>query len=178
MKSIPHHCVHWKLPWLGAPQTKDNLIENLIQNPPPSVLPLEELVEETQANPLVDLCVVDPTSLQVKNMEFGPERTLKINSSLSTSQEKELRSLLRNHLDAFAWSYKEMKGVHPSIYTNHIYIKEDCKLVRWPQRGMNPSLKDIVKEELQKLLGEGFIYPISDSEWVSPLVLVPKKNRK
>ena len=43
---------------------------------------------------------------------------------------------------------------------------------------MNPALKDIVKEELQKLLDAGFIYPISDSEWVSPLVLVPKKNGK
>eukprot|EP00253_Pinus_taeda_P030383 PITA_30383 len=43
---------------------------------------------------------------------------------------------------------------------------------------MNPTLKDIVKEELQKLLDAGFIYPISNSEWVSPLVLVPKKNGK
>jgi len=43
---------------------------------------------------------------------------------------------------------------------------------------MNPALKDIVKEELQKLLDAGFIYPISDSEWVSPLVLFPKKNGK
>eukprot|EP00253_Pinus_taeda_P011850 PITA_11850 len=43
---------------------------------------------------------------------------------------------------------------------------------------MNPALKDIVKEELQKLLDAGFIYPISNSEWVSPLVLVPKKNGK
>eukprot|EP00253_Pinus_taeda_P034267 PITA_34267 len=43
---------------------------------------------------------------------------------------------------------------------------------------MNPALKDIVKEELQKLLDAGFIYPISDSEWVFPLVLVPKKNGK
>eukprot|EP00253_Pinus_taeda_P018420 PITA_18420 len=43
---------------------------------------------------------------------------------------------------------------------------------------MNLALKDIVKEELQKLLDAGFIYPISDSKWVSPLVLVPKKNRK
>ena len=120
-KSIPHHCVQWKLPW-GGPQTEDNLIENLIQNPPPSVLPLEELVEETQANPLVDLCVADSTSLRVKNMEFGPERILKINSSLSTSHEKELCILLRTHLDAFTWSYKEMKGVHPSVCTHHIYI--------------------------------------------------------
>jgi len=43
---------------------------------------------------------------------------------------------------------------------------------------MNPALKDIVKEELQKLLDVGFIYPISKNEWVSPLVLVPKKNGK
>ena len=40
---------------------------------------------------------------------------------------------------------------------------------------MNPTLKDIVKEELQKLLIVDFFYPISDSKWVSPLVVVPKK---
>src|ERR1700733_6622569 len=43
---------------------------------------------------------------------------------------------------------------------------------------MSPNLREIVKEELQKLLNAGFIYPISDSEWVSPLVIVPKKNGK
>ena len=43
---------------------------------------------------------------------------------------------------------------------------------------MNPTLKNIVKEELHKLLDAGFIYPISDSQWVSPLVMVPKKNGK
>jgi hypothetical protein len=40
---------------------------------------------------------------------------------------------------------------------------------------MNPKLKDIVKEEIQKFLNVRFIYPISDSKWVSPLVVVPKK---
>jgi hypothetical protein len=43
---------------------------------------------------------------------------------------------------------------------------------------MNPNLREILKEELQKLLNAGFIYPISDSEWVSSLVIVPKKNGK
>jgi hypothetical protein len=43
---------------------------------------------------------------------------------------------------------------------------------------MNPNLREILKEVLQKLLNAGFIYPISDSEWVSPLVIVPKKNGK
>ena len=43
---------------------------------------------------------------------------------------------------------------------------------------MNPNMRDIVKEEIQKLLEASFIYPILDSEWVSPLVIIPKKNRK
>eukprot|EP00253_Pinus_taeda_P006126 PITA_06126 len=162
----------------GGPLTEDDLIENLIQNPPPGALSLEELVEDTQANALVDLGATDLTTPRVKNVEFGPEKILKISSCLPPSQEKELCSLLTRHLEAFAWSYKEMKGIHPSVCTHHSYIKEDCKPVRKPQRRMNPALKDIVKEEVQKLLDAGFIYPISDSEWVSPLVLVPEKNGK
>ena len=97
---------------------------------------------------------------------------------MSTLEEEELCNMLRENLESFAWSYKEKKGVHLSMCTHHIYIKEGCKPVKQPKRRMNPSLKDIVKEELQKLLDAGFIYPISDSEWVSPLVLVPKKNGK
>jgi len=61
------------------------MIENLVQNPPPSVSPLEDIVRETQKNPSTDLCVANSTSLCVKNIEFGPERTLKINPSLSIS---------------------------------------------------------------------------------------------
>ena len=69
----------------GGPPTEDDLIENLIQNPPPSVLSLEELVEDTQANALVDLGATNPTTPRVKNVEFGPDKTLKISSSLSPS---------------------------------------------------------------------------------------------
>lgn len=71
-----------------------------------------------------------------------------------------------------------MKGIPTSLCTHHIYIKEDFRPVRQPQRRMNHALKNIVKEELQKLLDAGFIYPILDSQWVSPLVIVPKKNCK
>ena len=85
----------------GKPQDEDDMIENLIQNPSPSAPPLKDTVRETKKNPSTDLCVAEPISLRVKNIEFGPERTLKINPFLSTSQEKELCILLRKHLDAF-----------------------------------------------------------------------------
>ena len=68
--------------------------------------------------------------------------------------------------------------IHPNLCTHHNYLKYGCKPVIQSQRRMNPALKEIVKEELQKLLNANFIYPISDSQWVSPLVIVPKKNDK
>ena len=71
-----------------------------------------------------------------------------------------------------------MQGIHPSTCIHHIYTDDKLKPVRQPQRRMNPTMKEIVKEELQKLLSVGFIYPISNSQWVSPLVIVPKKNGK
>ena len=57
-----------------------------------------------------------------------------------------------------------------------VFNKEYVKPIKQPQRRMNPSLKEIVQIELQKLLAVGFIYPILNSQWVSPLVTVPKKN--
>jgi len=41
---------------------------------------------------------------------------------------------------------------------------------------MNPAFKGTVKEEIQKLLVASFIYPISNIQWLSPLVFVPKKK--
>ena len=141
-------------------------------------IPLEEELRETQNSHPIDLYSADSNPLCVKVVEFGPEKTLNINPSLSTLEDERLCNMLREHLEVFAWSYKEMKGVHPSVCTHHMYIKEGCKPVMQPQRRMNLALKDVVKEELQKLVDTKFIYPISDSEWVSPLVLVPKKNGK
>ena len=42
---------------------------------------------------------------------------------------------------------------------------------------MNPKYSLMVKEEIDKLLEAGFIFPVPHSEWVSPIVVVPKKPR-
>jgi len=111
-------------------------------------------------------------------VELEPRKTLNIDPNLSESQRKQLVDILWKHKEAFSWDYADMKGIPTNLYTHHIYIKEDCRPIRQPQKRMNPALKNVVKEELQKLLDVGFIYPISDSQWVSPLVMVPKKNGK
>ena len=37
-------------------------------------------------------------------------------------------------------------------------------------------MQDVVKTKILKLLDNGIIYPISDSQWVSPVYDVPKKT--
>ena len=93
-------------------------------------------------------------------------------------EQERLITLLKEKKGEFSWEYTDMKGIPYNLCTHHIYIKSDSRLLFQPQRRMNPNLRDTVKEEIQKLLEVGFIYPISDREWVSPLVIVPKNNGK
>ena len=43
---------------------------------------------------------------------------------------------------------------------------------------LNPNYAVKVKEEIDKLLRVGFIWPIKKATWLSPIVVVPKKNGK
>ena len=54
------------------------------------------------------------------------------------------------------------------------YLKEGAKPSCQPQRRLNPPMMDVVKKEILKLLEVGVIYPISDSNWVSLIQVVPK----
>jgi len=62
------------------------------------------------------------------------------------------------------------------ICTHKNYLEENAKPSREMQRRLNPYMK-VVKNEVIKLLDNRIIYPISDSKWVSPTQVVPKKSR-
>jgi len=44
------------------------------------------------------------------------------------------------------------------------------------QQQLNDAMREVVKKEVLKLLHVGIIYPVQDSEWVSPVQVVPKKG--
>lgn len=80
--------------------------------------------------------------------KIKPGKCLNINPNLTTEQNRLLIQLLQKYKMAFAWDYTDIKGTHHGLCTHHIYLKEDCKLVRQPQHRINPTLNDIVKKEL------------------------------
>ena len=55
-------------------------------------------------------------------------------------------------------------------------MEKDTKPVVDHQRWLNPKMKEVVRNEILKLLEAGIIYPIADSRWVSHVHCVPKKE--
>ncbi|GJX63359.1 putative nucleotidyltransferase, ribonuclease H [Tanacetum coccineum] len=88
----------------------------------------------------------------------------------------ELLEVLQNHKGAIAWSIANITGIDSSFCTHKILMEDEFKPSVQPQRRVNPNIKEVVKKEVIKLLDAGLIYPISDSPWVSPVQVVPKKG--
>jgi len=99
-----------------------------------------------------------------------------ISSKLNSHQEGELLQTLKMHKNALGWTITDIKGISPLICTHIIYLEENAKPFREMRRRLNPNMKQIVRNEVIKLLDNGIIYPISDSKWVSPTQVVPKKS--
>ena len=59
---------------------------------------------------------------------------------------------------------------------HRILLEDGHKPLVEAQRRLNPTMKEVVHKEVLKWLDAGVIYPISDSAWVSPIYVVPKKG--
>ncbi|RVW82824.1 Retrovirus-related Pol polyprotein from transposon 17.6 [Vitis vinifera] len=125
--------------------------------------------------------------------EEGLEEVCLINTLVEEHCDKNLQESLSENLEMFEEGLPEPSDVlaimspggdgkrsyhwiSPLVCTHHIYMEDDAKPVRQPQRRLNPHMQEVVRGEVLKLLQAGIIYPISDSLWVSPTQVVPKKS--
>ena len=114
----------------------------------------------------------------LKYAYLGIESTLPviISSSLTKIEEEKLLRVLRDHKQALGWSLANLKGIRPSMCMHRILLEDGQKPSVEVQRRLNPTMKEVVRKEVLKWLDTGVIYPISDSAWVSPVQVVPKKG--
>ena len=69
-----------------------------------------------------------------------------------------------------------MLGIDPSIVVDEIKTYPTARPVRQKLRQFHPRKAAAIKAEIEKLLKDGFIYPIPLTEWVSNVVPVIKKQ--
>ncbi|KAL4592038.1 hypothetical protein LXL04_005017 [Taraxacum kok-saghyz] len=125
--------------------------------------------------PKLDLKVL-PSYLKYSYLDQNETLPVIISNSLKDYEESELIKVLKDHKEAMGWTIADIKGLNPSICTHKILMEDDCKPRREAQRRLNPPMMEVVKKEIIKLLDADMIYPISDSNWVSPVQVVPKKT--
>ncbi|CAM8901314.1 unnamed protein product [Rhodiola kirilowii] len=119
-----------------------------------------------------------PLPEHLKYSFLGENNTLPviIKNGLEADQERRLIEVLSNHKLAIGWTLADIRGISPAVCMHRILLEDGAKTSREPQRRLNPIMMEVVQKEIQKLLDADVIYPISDSQWVSPVHVVPKKT--
>ncbi|GFZ12049.1 hypothetical protein Acr_23g0004340 [Actinidia rufa] len=117
-----------------------------------------------------------PSTLKYAFLGEGESYPVVISSSLTEGQEESLLKVLKRHRKSLGWTIADLHGISPLMCTHHIYLEEESKPVCQMQRRLNPNMKEVVRGEVLKFLDAGIIYPISNSKWVNPTPVVPKKS--
>ena len=74
-----------------------------------------------------------PTEDKVVQINLGDDANHKpifISESLSPSEKEDLVSLIREYIDVFAWTYKDMPGLDPQVAMHRLNINPDAKPVK------------------------------------------------
>ncbi|GJR68105.1 DNA-directed DNA polymerase [Tanacetum coccineum] len=91
--------------------------------------------------------------------------------SANSNEINEKKSELKNLPQHLEYAYHHGDKSFPTIISSKLSEKEKMLLLQVLEK-----LQDVVKNEIVKLVDSGLIYPISDSSWVSPIHVVPKKE--
>jgi hypothetical protein len=113
------------------------------------------------------------------NLETNAKpKMVKINAQLETGKVLELEQLLKDFKDVFAWTYKDLKGIPPKLAQHKIELDTTIPLTHQTRYKLNPNYATIIKQNINKLLATRFIQFVKEVKWLSPIVVVPKKNGK
>ena len=130
------------------------------------------------SSPTPPILELKPLPPNLRYEFLGPNSTYPVivNAKLSADEIEKLLCVIRSHRNAIGYSIDDLKGIAPSMCMHRIYMEDDHKPTIEHQRRLNPNMKEVVKKKILKLLDAGIIFPISDSKWVSPVHVVPKKG--
>ena len=77
----------------------------------------------------------------------------------------------------FPSSVVELKGIKGDMWEMRIILKPNARSVKHRPYRLNPRVKEKVKEEIDKMLKVGLIFPVEEAEWVSPITIQSKKEK-
>ncbi|MCO5566447.1 hypothetical protein L7F22_020124 [Adiantum nelumboides] len=116
------------------------------------------------------------SSMNVSQVEEGKLAKM-LAKDLTQEEGQAYLAMLKGYPGLFIDGYDQIAGV--SVVQHHINLKDGAKPMVQRLRRLGIVQQDALLSEVRKLLNAGFVYPVvEDSEWVSPVVVTPKKNGK
>jgi hypothetical protein len=144
----------WRLPKEPLPLTSSTHLVPSLESPP-----------KLELKPL-------PNKLKYAFLGVNDTLLVIIASDLQKDQEDNLLEVLKEHKEAIGWTVAYLKGIDPSICMHRIHLEKGARPSHEAQCRLNTNMKEVVMKEVDA----GIIYPISDSKWISPTQVVPKKS--
>jgi hypothetical protein len=89
-----------------------------------------------------------------------------------------LVEFLREHWRMFAWCPADMPGIPSELAEQELKIFPNTKPVKQSMHRYNPEKAKSMGEEINRLLEAKFIREIKEATWLSPPVMVEKKDTK
>ncbi len=86
--------------------------------------------------------------------------------------------LFKEFKDVFAQTYKDLQGIPLELVQDKIKLDTSISPTHQTRYKLNLNYGVIVKQDIDKLLIIGFIQPIEEATWLSPTMVIPKKNGK
>ncbi len=86
--------------------------------------------------------------------------------------------LLKEFKYVFVWTYKDLKNILPKLAQHKIEVDTSIPLAHQARYKLNPNYVATLKQDINKLLATKFIQPVKEVTWLSPIVIVLKKNGK
>ncbi|CAM8914213.1 unnamed protein product [Rhodiola kirilowii] len=117
-----------------------------------------------------------PSNLRYEFLGSNATFPIIIGAALNKDETSKLVHVLKANKKALGYSIDDITGISPSLCMHRINLEEDGKPSREMLRRLNPKLSEVVFKEITKLRDAGIIYSVPDSEWVSPIHVVPKKG--
>jgi len=85
---------------------------------------------------------------------------------------------LKEFKDVFTWTYKDLKRIPLELAQHIIELDTTIPLAHRARYRLNLNYVIVVKQDIDKLIAPKFIQLVEEATWLSPIVIVPKKNGK
>ncbi|GJR69424.1 hypothetical protein Tco_0015489 [Tanacetum coccineum] len=103
-----------------------------------------------------------------------PDQLVVIGGGLPETCKAQLKLLLKDNMDIFAWEPADMIGVPRRIIEHNINVNTSIEPKRQKQRVLAPEKSEAVAKDVDEWVRVGIVRPVRYPTWISNSILVKK----